>query len=179
MRFCATRGAAVTNQARNRPALLSTSSWLAALAVVVFASPAAAQGSAPTLHTIAGSATSTRIPSGMNTAAISGIAVDGAGNVYVARHGLAIVKIDTAGSFTTVAGLAGTSGFGGDGGPAAGRGGGVSGGAGRGMAGGGGSAGDGGTGAGRGMARARLQVLPSRAERGESPHQAAAPDGDG
>ena len=55
----------------------------------------------------------------MDIAATYGIAVDGAGNLYVAARGnQAVVRIDTAGSFSTVAGAAGRVGFGGDGGPA-------------------------------------------------------------
>ena len=47
-----------------------------------------------------------------------GVAVDGAGNIYIADHGNnRIRRVDTSGTITTVAGD-GTSGFGGDGGPA-------------------------------------------------------------
>ena len=45
-----------------------------------------------------------------------GVAVDGAGNVYISPGGLGIGKVDSTGTITTIAGTGG--GFGGDGGPA-------------------------------------------------------------
>ena len=46
-----------------------------------------------------------------------GVAVDGAGNVYISPGGLGIGKVDSTGTITTIAGTGGY-GFGGDGGPA-------------------------------------------------------------
>ena len=74
------------------------------------------------ISTVAGRGTDTSDGVQATTAALNGpfaLAVDSAGNFYVAEWGSSrIRKVDTKGVITTVAGT-GTAGFGGDGGPAA------------------------------------------------------------